>query len=191
MTRSYLSLIAAGLLLVPVSVRAERELKVSFSPEDPNVQTTEHTTDDELTAYIFSDGISTRGGEFGLALEGADFVRYEMDTFFPWIAMPLPNPYPGTISQATGPDCVAPPVYFGKIVLKPHEPGGRVVIDVIPSLYSQSAALLDCDVEMRNGFRAYPATANPGAKPEKTHRVTGANGDSTPESEREAKAKRK
>jgi hypothetical protein len=166
-----------ALMCLPAPSLAEQAIKVSFSHDDPDLQTIEHTTLDELSVYVFADGAPMRGGEFGLVIEGADFVRYEMDTFFAWLAMPLPNPYPGTISQATGPDCLPPPVYFGKIILKPQKRGQRIFVDVIPSLWSSSAALLNCETEMINGFRAYPATANPGGKPEKTHRVEGGSGE--------------
>jgi hypothetical protein len=169
--------LALAALSLPAPSAAERAIKVSFSPEDPNVQTIEHPTLDELAVYVFADGEATRGGEFGLVIEGADFIRYEVDTFFAWLTMPLPNPYPGTISQATGPDCLPSPAYFGKLILKPQKSGERIVIDVIPSLWSGSAALLNCETEMMNGLRAYPATANPGGVPEKTHRVEGAVGE--------------
>ncbi|MGH2571390.1 MAG: hypothetical protein ACRDGR_09200, partial [bacterium] len=89
----------------------EHQVKVSLSREDPDVQTME-TGADEIDFYVFIDGERTRGGEFGIVIDGGKFVRYSMDVEHAWVTFPLVNPYPGTVTQA-GTECYDTPVLLG------------------------------------------------------------------------------
>lgn len=139
-------------------------VRVSLSKDDPHMQTSTRTveTNGFVEFFVFVEGQSATGGEFGLTIDGADFIAYVIDTSKPWLAMPLTDPYPGTIAQVrAGPNCFDPPIYFGRVLVRPHEPNGRVDVRVIPSELQQHAVVLGCVAnEPTNGFRAYPATLN-------------------------------
>jgi len=143
---------------------SEVAVRVSLSKDDPRVQSLARTVEPHgfVEFYLFVEGQSLTGGEFGLTIEGGEFLAYVIDTSKPWLPMPLTDPYPGTISQVrAGKNCYESPVYFGRILVRPDEPDGRVDVRVIPSDQQQHAVMLGCVAnEPTNGFRAYPATLN-------------------------------
>jgi len=168
--RSRPSLVAfalASLLALPAwgADATEFTVKISLSRKDPNVSAGDHAGTDPVEFYVFVDGHPTRGGEFGLRLEGAECLGFEPDVDLPWVTMPMVRPYPGTIAQATaGDDCHDPPVCFGKLLVKPAKPGGRIVVDVIPSVRAKEVTLLKCDLSSATAFVAYPAVVNKGTQ---------------------------
>lgn len=170
-----LALCFASLLQVP-SVHAEPEVKVSLSREDPNVQVGDIEGEGPYEFFLFVDNYAVRGGEIGLSIDGGELAAYIIDTDLAWIVLPMPNPYPGTIAQATT-NCADYPVYFGRLLVTPDEPGGRVEVDVIPSLRAAEATLLRCDFEPHNGFNAFPATVNGGDDVLAPHQVIGSRGE--------------
>jgi hypothetical protein len=149
--------------------RFEHQVKVSLSRENPDVRTL-GTSADEIDFYLFIDGEKTRGGEFGIVIDGGELVRYSMDTENAWVTFPLVNPYPGTVTQV-GTDCYDTPVRLGTMTVKPTEPGGRVSLDVVPSARDTQATIIRCDNTGTAGFRAFPAAAN--GKPVAPHAVAG------------------
>jgi hypothetical protein len=168
------ALAAAALLVVPAA--AEFEVKVSLSAEDPDVQMLE-TDAETVDFFLFIDGEDTRGGEFGIAIDGGELVHYLIDTERPWIALPMANPYPGTIAQA-GTQCYEAPALLGKMTVRPSEPGGYVSLDVIPSARAEQATMIQCDETGAYGFRGFPAAVN--GDPVKPHSVMGDNAPSPP-----------
>ncbi|GJM45241.1 MAG: hypothetical protein DHS20C21_20830 [Gemmatimonadota bacterium] len=174
---SLLLLLPAPSLAQPdatVPTEAGMSVKVSTSRDDANLQHTDSKAEGDLEFFVFVDGGMTRGGEFGLAIDGAEFVSFLIDTEQAWMTLPMANPYPGTIAQAiAGPYCSDAPTYFGKLTVTPNERGGRVVVDVIPSLRSDQAVLLNCDNEPIAQLRAFPATVNGGGKNARNHGVRG------------------
>jgi hypothetical protein len=168
MLRTFAIAAAAALVFVGIASATpapeDVSVRVSLAKDDPNVQTAQRAveTNGFVEFFVFVEGQSATGGEFGLTIEGADFIAYVIDTSKPWLAMPLTDPYPGTISQVrAGPACYDPPIYFGRVLVRPHEPNGRVDVRVIPSELQQHAVILGCVAnEPTNGFRAYPATLN-------------------------------
>jgi len=162
--------------LVPAARAAdddpEMAVKVSLSRENPDVRTGTWDSGDVLRFYIFLDDGPTRGGEFGLAVEGADFRAFDVDTTRLWMSMPMRDPYPGTIAQViVGPECADPPTFLGALSVVPHEAGGRVVVDVIPSLRANQSVALDCESRPLTKLRGFPATVN--GEAERPHRVRG------------------
>lgn len=147
----------------------EHQVKVSLSREDPDVRTME-TGADEIDFYLFIDGERTRGGEFGIVIDGGEFVRYSMDVERAWVTFPLVNPYPGTVTQA-GTECYDTPVFLGTMTVKPREPGGRVSLDVVPSARDTQATIIRCDNSGTPGLRGFPAAAN--GEPVAPHAVAG------------------
>ncbi|MFN8179306.1 MAG: hypothetical protein U0167_15345 [bacterium] len=158
------TVLLAGLVALP-ALATEYTVKVSLSRKDPNVSVGENAGTDPVEFYVFVDGHPTKGGEFGLSLDGGECIGFEPDPDLPWITLPLVRPYPGTISQATAGDkCADPPVCFGKLLVKPDEAGGRIVVDLIPSTRAKDAAILDCNLKATNWFVAYPAVVNKGSQ---------------------------
>jgi hypothetical protein len=158
-------MLVAALVAAPAhpAVAAQYAVKVSLSRQDPDQDVGTHPGKDPVAFYVFADGAPNRGGEFGLTLVGADCVGFVPDSANAWMTLPVANPYPGTISQAKGgEECPDPPVCYGKLLVMPKTPGGRIVVDVIPSERAQDAAILGCDLEATNWFVAYPAVLNPG-----------------------------
>ncbi|MGQ0721083.1 MAG: hypothetical protein ACT4PE_05845 [Candidatus Eiseniibacteriota bacterium] len=136
-------------------------VKVSLSRTDPNVQTGASDAREYLEFFLFvDDGEMIAGGEFGVSIEGGQLIGYVLDTERPWIPLPLVNPYPGTVGQArAGDPCPSAPLCFGKMLVKPDRPGGRVALDVSASERGE-AAILRCDLTTESGFAAYPAAYN-------------------------------
>lgn len=181
MSRKLLSL--ALPLLLPAAASAadsareeqpEVSLKISLSREDPNERLGEWDTRDPLQFFVFLDGTDTRGAEFGLAIEGAKFLGFHVDSTSLWLSMPMRDPYPGTIAQVVvGQDCLPPPTLFGTLTVLPDEPGGRIVVDVIPSMRANAAVGMDCDNLGNGNVRAYPATVNADGVPARAHALRG------------------
>ena len=169
----------AVVLLLALPAAAEFEVKVSLSAEDPDVNTLE-TDAETVDFFLFIDGKDTRGGEFGIAIEGGEFVQYVLDTGNAWIVWPMANPYPGTIAQV-GNDCYEAPVLLGKMTVRPAEPGGAVSLDVIPSMRAQDATMIHCDETGAYTFRAYPASVN--CEPGEPHAVVGDHEPAAPRDE--------
>jgi hypothetical protein len=142
----------------PERREAEHQVKVSLSSEDPDVRTAK-TNAKEIDFFLFIDGEPTRGGEFGIAIDGGELVRYMINPERAWVAMPLENPYPGTVAQA-GTQCYESPALLGTMTVRPTEPGGRVSLDVIPSARNGAATIIRCDNTGTPGFRGFPAAAN-------------------------------
>ena len=134
------------------------------------MQTASFEHGNEVDFHVFVDGGNSRGAEFGVSIEGGEFVSYLIDTQRAWVALPLPDPYPGTIAQA-GVDCYPSPVHLGVIRVRPDEPGGRVNLLITPSERNAQAVVLNCDYTASYGFRAYPASIN--GEPKRSHRVRG------------------
>lgn len=164
MRLTHLLIVALGAtFLARPAAAAEYSVKVSVSRSDPDAYTAVHPGTDYLDLFVFVDGRPNRGGEFGLSLEGAECVAFQPDTALAWITLPVKKPYPGTIAQAkSGDECADPPVCYGKMTVKPTTPGGRIVVQPIPSERAQDAAILGCDYGATNWFVAYPAVINPG-----------------------------
>lgn len=146
-------------------------VKVSLSRTDPNVQTGTSDAAEYLEFFLFvDDGEMIAGGEFGVSIEGGKLIGYVLDSERPWIPLPLVDPYPGTVGQArVGDPCPSPPLCFGKMLVKPDRPGGRVALDVRCSDRGE-AAILHCDLTTEDGFAAYPAAYN--GEPAAPHAVT-------------------
>ncbi|MBZ0268308.1 hypothetical protein K8I85_09130 [bacterium] len=182
MFRTLSPLVLFALLLSRPSAAAEPatdeqpevSVKVSLSREDPNERLGEWKERDPLEFFVFLDGVQTRGAEFGLDIQGAKFLSFRTDTTTLWLSMPMQDPYPGTIAQVVvGPDCLAPPTLFGTLAVLPDEPGGRIIVDVIPSMRSNKAMGMDCENLPLTNVRAYPATVNDAGKPARTHELRG------------------
>jgi hypothetical protein len=170
--RTAVALGLAVALLPGTQARGEATVHVSLSAEDPEVQTADIASGDEIDFHLFAGGRLLRGCEIGVKVEGADFLRFLLPSDEPWIAMPMRNPYPGTIAQViAGQECPPPPLLLGTVTVKPHEPGGRIVVDVVPSATGSHAMLLNCNNSAHDGFRVFPATVNPGGEPEAPHRL--------------------
>jgi len=159
---------ALCLLLAGTAAYGVPTVKISLSAEDPNVHAREHSDTEPITFYVFVDGMSLRAAEFGLEIQGGEFVEFLIDTKKPWIPLPIPDPYPGTIAQA-GIDCYEPPVYFGRLIVQPTQAGEKIVVDAIPSERDEQALFQMCDFDATNGFVAYPAAVN--SKPPPPHEV--------------------
>lgn len=157
------------------SAPAESAVKVSLSAENPDVQAMDSDAD-LIDFYVWIDGQAAAGAEFGLALEGAecqDFVMAHDDRHH-WMALPMSDPYPGTIAQIlTGKQCAEAPVCLGRLVAKPNTPGGKVTVDVIPSLRAAHASLVNCDYTTKDGVMTYSAVANGGDDAPKSYFVQG------------------
>ena len=105
-------------------------------------------------------------------------MSFQGDTSRVWATMPMANPYPGTIAQViVGPECADPPLFFGTLTVRPHEPGARVVVDVIPSLRADAADVLDCDNVAVGTLWAHPATVNGAGENRRSHRLRGEQGE--------------
>jgi hypothetical protein len=168
------ALLVATLLAVPAAaLAAEPQVKISLSSEDPDVHAGESDAGDMLEFHVWADGPMVRGGEFGLVIEGAEFLEFQRPPAAPWLVMPIPNGPPGTISQAIAGDCATSPVLFGTLRVKPDEAGGPVLVDVMPSEYSEYALILACDSSPLNGLRVFPAGVNISPEDVKPHRVVG------------------
>ncbi len=162
------ALAAICLLLGSATAPAMPAVKISLSPEDPDVHTQEHSGTEPVVFHVFVDGISLRAAEFGLVVRGGEFLEFNIDTSKVWIPLPVPDPYPGTIAQA-GIDCYDPPVHFGKLIVQPTESGERIVVDAIPSERDEQALFQLCDFGATNGFMAFPAAVN--GRPPPPHEV--------------------
>jgi hypothetical protein len=140
---------------------SEFSVKVSLSRSDPNVQTGTSDAREVLEFFLFvDDGEMIAGGEFGITIEGGQLLGYVLDTERPWVPLPLADAYPGTVGQArAGDQCPDRPVCFGKMLVSPDRPGGRVALDVTPSERGE-ATILHCDLSTVDGFAAYPAAYN-------------------------------
>ncbi|MEZ5065072.1 MAG: hypothetical protein R3B81_10070 [bacterium] len=167
-----LSLLAPLLAIGGTARAGEPAVKISCSPVDPNATTADLPEDETLSFYVFTDGVDTMGGEFGLKVDGAEFVRFELPNSF-WMSMPSPVGAPGTIAQVHVGDCPEGPNFWGTLIVRPKTPGDRVVVDVIASTRANYALLLDCANAPIDGFRAFPAVANSGGKREMPHWVEG------------------
>jgi hypothetical protein len=176
-TRLLPVLLGAALLAAPAASPAADEneaaerysVKVSLSREDPDVRTMKSDAD-VIDFYVFVDGAPTRGAEFGIEIEGGSLVAYVIDTEKTWVALPIENPYPGTIAQAkAGPDCFEPPVYFGRLMVTPDSPGGTVELRVIPSVRAAQTAVIHCDQSGSYAVQAYHAAVN--GTPRKSERL--------------------
>ncbi len=138
-------------------------IRISLSGDDPAVHAGTHEGTDLLDLWVWGDGDRSRGGEFGLLLSGATCVGFTPDADLPWVSLPMVRPYPGTIAQVTaGTDCYDSPLRYGKLTLKPSVPGGRILVDVIPSERAQDITIVDCDYLSANVLMAYPAVVNGG-----------------------------
>jgi hypothetical protein len=137
-------------------------VKVSLSPDDPDVHTATRSGNEYVEFYLFVDGGPTRGAEFGIDVDGGQFLGYILDDAeFGWVPLPIPHPYPGTVAQAVArSECADPPLCFGRMLVKPDRPGGRVTLEVTPSRRAGLAAILHCDMKTTSGFMAYPAALN-------------------------------
>ncbi|HMB67826.1 MAG TPA: hypothetical protein VKU85_00895 [bacterium] len=154
-------------------------VKISLSEDDPDVQSQE-TDADLLDFYLFVDGAPTRGAEFGVTIEGGTLVAYVIDTKNAWVTLPLEDPYPGTIAQVkAGPDCFEPPVYFGRLMVRPDSPGGKVELNVIPSVRAAQTAVIHCDQSGSFEVMAHHAAAN--GKPRAAERLASTPQQPTPE----------
>lgn len=169
MRRFFPALAAAALGVATVaaaqaadSTEPTYSVKVSLSPDDPDVHTGTHPGDDYVEFYLFVDGGPTRGAEFGIQVEGGQFLGYILDDDeFGWVPLPMPRPYPGTVAQAVArSECADPPLCFGRMLVKPDRPGGQVTLDVTPSRRAGLAAILHCNMKTSSGFLAYPAALN-------------------------------
>lgn len=153
-------------LLAPPALGEEPDrfsIRISLSPDDPDVYAGTHEGTEPLDFWVFAVGERTRGGEFGLSLSGATCVGFVVDADVPWVSLPLVRPYPGTIAQVTaGQDCYESPLRLGKLTVQPLAAGGRVTVDVIPSERAQDVTMLDCDYQGTNVLLAYPAAVNAG-----------------------------
>jgi hypothetical protein len=157
--------VGLAVLVASPALGGQYTVKVSLSRKDPNVSVGKHVGTDPVEFYVFVDGEPTRGGEFGLSLEGGECLGFQPDPDLPWISLPMVHPYPGTIAQATaGEKCVGPPTCFGKLIVKPSSKNARIVVDVIPSTRANEAEVIDCDLSPTNWFVAYPAVVNPGSQ---------------------------
>lgn len=157
------------------SAKTETSVKVSLSADDPNVHAMD-TDADLINFYVWIDGQDAAGAEFGLALEGADCLNFVVatDPLQNWITLPIGDPYPGTIAQIlTGRNCVEPPLFLGHVIAKPHEPGGKVTVDVIPSLRAAHASVVNCDYTTKDGVMTYSAIANGGDELPQSYYVEG------------------
>jgi hypothetical protein len=161
-------LAALAMLLGSATVPAMPAVKISLSAEDPDVHTQEHSGMEPVVFHVFVDGLSLRAAEFGLVVSGGEFLEFNIDTQKVWVPLPVPDPYPGTIAQA-GIDCYEPPVYFGKLIVRPTQSGERIVVDAIPSERDQQAVFQLCDFDATNGFMAFPAAVN--SRPPPPHEV--------------------
>ena len=174
MFRMYCLLVAVSLVvgLGAPPAGAEPSLKISLSREDPDVRSQKVADTDFVEFFLWIDGIQTRGLEAGLVIEGGQFLAYVIDTSKPWIAMPLIDPYPATISQVVAGDaCHEAPCYFGRILVRPDEPGGKITVNVVPSERSQVATIMNCFNQPSESLRAYPAAVN--AVPDRAYQVRG------------------
>jgi len=153
------AIMAAATVLLALPSAAEYSVKISLSREDPDVHTLESSDAEMLEFHLFIDGEDTRGGEFGVLIDGGELIEYVIDQEKGWVALPIPNPYPGTVAQA-GIRCYDAPAYIGSMRVKPNEPGAHVSLDVMPSERSQHAVILRCDNSPEYGLRGFPAAVN-------------------------------
>jgi hypothetical protein len=158
-------LVAALTLASPAAAQDEAStppsVKVSLSREDPDLHS--GPVDEAFVEFfLFVDGVALTGVEFGAVIEGGTLLAYALDTSRYWVPTPLVDPYPGTISQfRMGADCYEPPVFLGRLLVRPEKPGGRVVVDITPSEANQEALFMDCQGEgVRGTLHAHPACAN-------------------------------
>jgi len=175
MRRLLACLPAAVLLALPAAGRSAEpvySIKVSLSREDPDVHTMSKTMGEFAEFFLFLDGDEAKGAEFGIDIQGGQLYGYIIASEVPWVALPMPDPYPGTVAQVrAGGECFDPPLYFGRMLVKPDSPDGVVALNVIPSLRAEQAAILECDNEAVNRFLAYPAAIN--GEPVAPHVVDG------------------
>lgn len=162
----------ATLLAIPVAAAGgEPQVKISLSREDPNVRTGEATSGEPVEFHVWVDGPILRGAEFGLAIEGAEFLSFNTPREKGWLVLPIPNGPPRTISQVVPGDCANPPVLFGTLTVQPDEAGKPIIVDVIPSAQSNFALVLLCDNTPFNGLQVFPAGVNAPSEELKPHRV--------------------
>ena len=155
--------LATLLLLAAAPAFAELEytVKVSMSPDDPDVPFAYVERGDLAEFHVFVEGGPLTGVEFGLSLTGGELIGYLIATDWAWIALPVPRPYPGTIVQAVaGNDCLGSPVYLGRLLVRLTEDGEPITVDVIPSEVNDHAFIVRCDLSTSNGIYAFPAAAN-------------------------------
>src|ERR1700752_4631773 len=84
-------------------------LKISLSRDDMNVTSAKRAKGDLVEFHLFVEGPRVRGVDFGVRIDGGEFVGY-VPNFDDrtWQPLLIPDPYPGTICQA-GMDCYASP----------------------------------------------------------------------------------
>jgi hypothetical protein len=140
------------------------------------VQTVTQESQDVLEFHVFMEGPSpVRGIDYGLTIEGGEFVAYTVAMDRGWVTLPIPNAFPGSIGQVlSGPDCPGGPIRVGKVLVRPDEPGGVVTVDATRSAWSSNATLIDCDNRAIQGFVAFPARVN--GRPDPPHVVWGKRG---------------
>jgi hypothetical protein len=161
-----------AVLIASEAPEPEASVKISLSRTDPNASSGVHATTDLIEFFVFADGMSNRGGEFGLVLEGGQCLGFLPDEETAWVVLPGVRPYPGTISQAVvGEDCPEPPLCYGRMFVKPSEAGKRIVVDVIPSERSQDVAILRCDNNTVGTIMVHPAVVNGGQDTDPTPHV--------------------
>lgn len=183
MRRLLVCLLAAVPLSLPVPAEAaepEYSIKISLSREDPDLHAMTKTMGEYVEFFLFLDGYEAKGAEFGIEIQGGELAYYVIDSEVPWVALPMPNPYPGTVAQVrAGGECFEPPLFFGRMLIRPDSPDGRVALHVIPSRRAEQAAILMCDNETVNHFIAYPAAVN--GEPVAPHRLDGIDLRAVPE----------
>lgn len=161
-----LRLALASLLLAATAFAAETDettrpkVKVSLARENPDLHSAKRTKGEFVEFFLFLEGGMVRGVDFGLRLEGGEFIGY-LPNFEDraWTPLLIPDPYPGTICQA-GTDCYSSPCYLGKILVRMKKPGEKITVEVMPSAFKQHALILNCDYSTTNGLRGYPAAVN-------------------------------
>jgi hypothetical protein len=137
-------------------------VRVSLDPDDPYVQSIEDESADVVTFWIWAQGReAVRGIDFGLLVDGGEFVAYSLPTDRTWIALPLVDGYPESVGQAlVGPVCLAEPIRIGSLVVRANETGGSVGVEPTLSAWSQGAYLLDCQNRPLYSFYGYGARVN-------------------------------
>ena len=137
-------------------------VRVSLDPEDPFAATIDDESSDLLRFYVFMKGrVSARGIDYGLLIEGGQYIAYTTATDRAWATLPVTDGFPSSIGQAiSGPDCIAGPIWLGTLLVKPDEPGQLVKVTPTQSMWSQMAYLLDCTNQPMYSFTAYGAAVN-------------------------------
>jgi hypothetical protein len=146
--------------LSQAGVQTRPFVKVSLAKDNPNVHTLKRSKGDLVEFYLFVEGPAIRGVDLGVDVQGGEFVGYipnwEMAA---WTPLQVPNPYPGSIGQATG-ECLSSPCMFGRILVRATNPNEKITVDVIPSKMTRHAFVMNCDLSTTNGLHVFPAGFN-------------------------------